>query len=91
MKPTTKRHLIYRNSGNVGDFQAYLKDALDDFYQRYQQMPGEIVVHSTRIEKLTMALAALEMSNLPVTTTGGCLTTAIWFGQPVEQQDEKSS
>ena len=80
MKPL--RYDVHRNSHEKRrDLQALLRQALTDFYRRRGgALPAEIVVHTSLVEQARAALAALDLPQLPVRGSGGCLMPEVWLG-----------
>jgi hypothetical protein len=68
---------VYR--ADRGDLTERLREALRDYYARYGQLPGSVVVHPSLKEEAVEALAALDLPRLPVKGVGGCLVPEVWL------------
>lgn len=71
-------YLNYRLE-RINGLEAQIKEAIKDYYTRFQLLPSGIVVPTRAVEEATKIAAALELNNIPVTGTGGCLANEVWL------------
>lgn len=70
-------YLNYRLE-RINGLEAQIKEAIKDYYTRFQLLPSGIVVPTRAVEEATHIAAALELK-IPVTGTGGCLANEVWL------------
>lgn len=68
---------------------SFLREALRDFYQRHHTLPIEVVVTRSQVAAALSALKELDLEDVPVATTGGCLWGEVWLGVSDEDEPEE--
>ena len=82
-KPKAPAHEIHRMDGKRDDLQTFLREVVRDFYRRHNRtLPVEVVAARSQVDAVRAALKALDLGNVPVVTTGGCLVGEVWLGLP---------
>lgn len=74
---------------NCADDPAWLRENLLAFANLQGKGPGRLVVHPSRIETITAAVATLKKQlgragskmELAITTSGGCLSREMWLSE----------
>jgi hypothetical protein len=84
------QYLIYQDR-KVPDLQTRLKQALADFYHRFNTLPAEVVIHKSLVDQAGAALTALDLPRLPLRGSGGCLVGEVWLGIEKSAQGDTST
>jgi hypothetical protein len=69
---------IYRDGAS--DLKSHLQASIRAFYERHGCLPESVIVSPTVVERAAEDLQALDLPNLVVTKTGGCLAGEVWLG-----------
>jgi hypothetical protein len=77
---------IFRNRAD--DLRDHLRRSIRAYHGRHGCLPATVVVSPKTVEEMHEALGSLDLPELAIETTGGCLAGELWLGRsPVEAED----
>ena len=74
------KNVVYEiHRDGASKLEDHLQASIRAFYERHGCLPGGVIVSQTLVEKAEQTLQSLDLPNLVVTSTGGCLVGEVWL------------
>ncbi len=67
----------------------FLRESIAAFYQAHRRLPAGVVVNRTALDAARKALQALELAQIPVGTSGGCIVPEVWLAVDGEEAHDE--
>jgi hypothetical protein len=77
---------IFRNRAD--DLRDHLRRSIRTYYGRHGCLPATVVVSPKTVEEMEEAVGSLDLLELAIETTGGCLAGELWLGRPLVEAED---